>query len=54
MDVKDVKKLAKDKNIIIGSHGKSHVNLKNVNDKTLLSELKDSKIELENIKNFQI
>lgn len=49
LDAKDVKKLAKDKNIIIGSHSKSHVDLTNVNDKTLLSELKDSKIELENI-----
>lgn len=49
LNYRDLKKLAKDKNITIGSHSKNHTSLAGLNNKNLFNELKGSKQELEKI-----
>lgn len=54
LNEKDIKILSKDKNVIIGSHSQNHTDLTNLNNKMLLLELKESKIELEKIINKKV
>jgi peptidoglycan/xylan/chitin deacetylase (PgdA/CDA1 family) len=49
LNEEDIKKLSRDKNVIIGSHGKNHTDLTTLNNQMLIEELKQSKLELEKI-----
>ena len=49
LNEEDIKKLSRDKNVIIGSHGKNHTDLTTLNNQMLIEELKQSKQELEKI-----